>query len=79
MQNEASGEQRVSFIASVPLSENGWRPMAEGRIYTTQTIRPAFAIGICLNLGFVLDEAFYGWQVFYLALLEDSGHKRLHG
>lgn len=48
-------------------------------MYTAQTIRPAFAIGICLNLDFVVVEAFYGWQVFYLALLEDSGHKRLHG
>lgn len=34
----------------------------------------AFAIGISLNLGFVLIEAFYGWQVNSLALLADAGH-----
>ncbi len=34
----------------------------------------AFAIGIALNLGFVLIEAFYGWQVNSLALLADAGH-----
>ncbi len=34
----------------------------------------AFAIGIALNLGFVLVEAFYGWQVNSLALLADAGH-----
>lgn len=28
----------------------------------------AFTIGIALNLGFVLLEAFYGWQVNSLAL-----------
>jgi cobalt-zinc-cadmium efflux system protein len=34
----------------------------------------AFAIGIALNLGFVLVEAFYGWKVNSLALLADAGH-----
>jgi cobalt-zinc-cadmium efflux system protein len=34
----------------------------------------AFAIGISLNLGFVLIEAFYGWQVNSLALLADAAH-----
>jgi cobalt-zinc-cadmium efflux system protein len=34
----------------------------------------AFAIGIVLNLGFVIVEAFYGWQVNSLALLADAGH-----
>ncbi|MGV8844076.1 MAG: cation diffusion facilitator family transporter [Pseudomonas sp.] len=34
----------------------------------------AFAIGISLNMGFVLIEAFYGWQVNSLALLADAGH-----
>ena len=34
----------------------------------------AFAIGIALNLGFVVVEAFYGWQVNSLALLADAGH-----
>lgn len=34
----------------------------------------AFAIGIVLNIGFVLIEAFYGWQAGSLALLADAGH-----
>ncbi|MCQ2036316.1 cation diffusion facilitator family transporter [Stutzerimonas kunmingensis] len=34
----------------------------------------AFAIGIVLNLAFVVTEAFYGWQVNSLALLADAGH-----
>ena len=34
----------------------------------------AFAIGILLNLGFVLIEAFYGWQAGSMALLADAGH-----
>jgi hypothetical protein len=39
-----------------------------------QAIRPAFVIGICLNLGFVVVEGFYGWQVNSLALLADARH-----
>ncbi|MEZ5480199.1 MAG: cation diffusion facilitator family transporter [Thiolinea sp.] len=34
----------------------------------------AFAIGIVLNLGFVIVEALYGWQAGSLALLADAGH-----
>lgn len=34
----------------------------------------AFAIGITLNVGFVLVEAFYGWKTGSLALLADAGH-----
>jgi cobalt-zinc-cadmium efflux system protein len=34
----------------------------------------AFAIGITLNVLFVLVEAFYGWQADSLALLSDAGH-----
>ena len=34
----------------------------------------AFAIGIALNLGFVVVEAFFGWQAGSLALLADAGH-----
>ncbi|MCL7940770.1 cation diffusion facilitator family transporter [Halomonas sp. ATCH28] len=34
----------------------------------------AFAIGITLNVAFVLVEAFYGWQTGSLALLADAGH-----
>src|SRR5690554_7434254 len=35
---------------------------------------PAFAIGITLNLGFVIIEAFYGWHIQSLALLADAAH-----
>lgn len=34
----------------------------------------AFAIGIALNIGFVLVEAGYGWLSDSLALLADAGH-----
>ncbi len=34
----------------------------------------AFAIGIGLNLAYVLIEAWYGWKVNSLALLADAGH-----
>lgn len=34
----------------------------------------AFAIGITLNVAFVLIEAFYGWKADSLALLADAGH-----
>ena len=34
----------------------------------------AFAIGIALNMLFVLVEAFYGWLTDSLALLSDAGH-----
>jgi cobalt-zinc-cadmium efflux system protein len=34
----------------------------------------AFAIGIGLNLAYVLIEAWYGWRVNSLALLADAGH-----
>lgn len=34
----------------------------------------AFGIGIALNMGFVLVEAFFGWRIDSLALLADAGH-----
>jgi len=34
----------------------------------------AFGIGIALNLGFVIIEAWYGWQTGSLALLADAAH-----
>jgi cobalt-zinc-cadmium efflux system protein len=34
----------------------------------------AFAIGIVLNVAFVLIEAIYGWRAGSLALLADAGH-----
>jgi Co/Zn/Cd efflux system component len=34
----------------------------------------AFAIGIALNVGFVLIDGFYGWRTSSLALQADAGH-----
>src|SRR5690606_22958294 len=34
----------------------------------------AFALGIALNTGFVVVEAFYGWISDSLSLLADAGH-----
>ena len=34
----------------------------------------AFGIGIGLNIGFVLIEAYFGWRAHSLALLADAGH-----
>ena len=34
----------------------------------------AFAIGVALNLGFVVVEAFYGFAAHSVALLADAGH-----
>lgn len=38
------------------------------------TFNQAFAIGIGLNIAFVVIEAFYGWKINSLALLADAGH-----
>jgi cobalt-zinc-cadmium efflux system protein len=38
------------------------------------TFNRAFAIGIALNIGFVIVEAAYGWRIGSLALLADAGH-----
>ena len=45
-----------------------------GHSHAPANFNRAFAIGIALNLGFVLIEAFYGWHVNSLALLADAGH-----
>lgn len=42
--------------------------------YAAANFNTAFAIGIALNLGFVLIEGFYGWKINSLALLADAGH-----
>ncbi len=47
---------------------------AHAHAHGEQRFDRAFAIGIALNLGFVLVEAFYGWQAGSLALLADAGH-----
>ena len=39
-----------------------------------QGIERAFAIGIAINVAFVVVEAYYGWRADSLALLADAGH-----
>lgn len=45
-----------------------------GHSHAPASFNRAFAIGIALNLGFVVIEAFYGWRTDSLALLADAGH-----
>ncbi|PKM30895.1 MAG: cation transporter [Gammaproteobacteria bacterium HGW-Gammaproteobacteria-11] len=47
---------------------------AHDHAHATSHFGRAFAIGVVLNLGFVLVEAFYGWKTGSLALLADAGH-----
>lgn len=42
--------------------------------YAASTYGRAFAIGIVLNMLFVLVETIFGWQTDSLALLSDAGH-----
>lgn len=48
--------------------------MSLDHVHTPDSFGRAFAIGIVLNVGFVLIEAFYGWRTGSLALLADAGH-----
>ncbi|MDO9521709.1 MAG: cation diffusion facilitator family transporter [Pseudohongiella sp.] len=48
--------------------------MSHDHNHTPANYGRAFAIGITLNLAFVLIEAFYGWQAGSLALLADAAH-----
>ncbi len=50
------------------------RRLAQGHVHGPANFNRAFAIGIALNGGFVIIEAFYGWKVNSLALLADAGH-----
>ena len=45
-----------------------------GHHHAPSSFNRAFAIGISLNISFVLIEAFYGWQAQSLSLLADAGH-----
>ncbi|HEX4235436.1 MAG TPA: cation diffusion facilitator family transporter [Caldimonas sp.] len=38
------------------------------------SLERAFAIGIAINVAFVVVEAYYGWRADSLALLADAGH-----
>lgn len=42
--------------------------------HSAVSFNAAFAVGIALNMGFVLIEGFYGLKVNSLALLADAGH-----
>ena len=45
-----------------------------GHSHAPANFNSAFAIGIALNIGFVLVEGIYGWKINSLALLADAGH-----
>jgi cobalt-zinc-cadmium efflux system protein len=45
-----------------------------GHEHSTGNYNRAFAIGIALNLGFVVVEATYGILAHSIALLADAGH-----
>lgn len=42
--------------------------------HDARSFNSAFSVGIALNVGFVVVEAFYGWRAGSLALLADAGH-----
>ena len=45
-----------------------------GHTHAPASFNRAFAVGIVLNIGFVLIEGIYGWKIESLALLADAGH-----
>src|SRR6185369_3760547 len=47
---------------------------ATGHAHSPPSNNTAFAIGITLNLGFVIAEVAYGLSANSLALLSDAGH-----
>lgn len=48
--------------------------MAHNHDHSQTNFGRAFAIGVALNVAFVLVEAFYGYQAHSLALVADAGH-----
>ncbi len=48
--------------------------MSHGHSHEPSHYGRAFALGLILNAGFVLIEAYYGWRTQSLALLADAGH-----
>ncbi|MEY2550121.1 MAG: cobalt-zinc-cadmium efflux system protein [Verrucomicrobiota bacterium] len=46
----------------------------EGHLHEPPNNNAAFAIGVVLNLGFVVAEVFYGLAAHSLALISDAGH-----
>src|SRR6187397_2946293 len=53
---------------------HGGHGHAHGHAHAPARFDRAFAVGISLNLAFVLVEATYGWLANSLALLADAGH-----
>ena len=47
---------------------------SHGHHHAPANFSRAFAIGLILNLGFVMIEAGYGWAAHSVALLADAGH-----
>src|SRR5256714_13116410 len=45
-----------------------------GHLHEPPNNNAAFAIGVVLNLGFVVAEVFYGLAAHSLALISDAGH-----
>jgi len=69
--DEGDGEARD------PRADHGHRPghgHAHGHHHGAPNVDRAFAIGIAINVAFVVVEAFYGWRADSLALLADAGH-----
>ena len=48
--------------------------LSDSHDHTPASYGRSFAIGIALNIGFVIIEASYGWHSQSLALLADAGH-----
>lgn len=48
--------------------------LGHGHSHAPANFNTAFAIGIGLNIAFVVIEGFYGWKINSLALLADAGH-----
>src|SRR3954469_6582571 len=45
-----------------------------GHLHESPNNNAAFAIGVALNLGFVVAEVLYGFAAHSLALISDAGH-----
>ena len=54
--------------------DHGHAHGAAGHVHTPASFGRAFLIGIILNFGYVLAEAFYGVAAHSVALLADAGH-----
>lgn len=48
--------------------------MTHNHVHAPQNYGRLFAIGIALNIAYVVIELFYGWQSSSMALLADAGH-----